>query len=174
MNNHYVMQFVLPVARAAVFDYLADARNLDGLTPHWLGFDVRTPTPIDMDVGTIVDYRLRWRRMPLVWRSEIVEWSPRASFTYEQRRGPYRHFRHLHRFEETAEGTLITDEVWWNVWGACLLRRWVDADLDAIFRVRVARLASAFGRKASSVVVRSSVHESARQGLSPYHTDAER
>lgn len=56
-----------------VFPFFANAENLDQVTPPWLKFEILTPVPIEMKVGTKVDYRLRLHGIPLRWRSEIAE-----------------------------------------------------------------------------------------------------
>jgi hypothetical protein len=48
----------LPRARAEVFPFFAEARNLDVITPPWLKLEVLTPGPIEMGAGTLIDYRL--------------------------------------------------------------------------------------------------------------------
>ena len=40
--------------------------------------------------GAAVEYRLRWRRLPLRWRTEITAWEPPRRFVDSQARGPYR------------------------------------------------------------------------------------
>ncbi|HEY1853277.1 MAG TPA: hypothetical protein VGG40_01705 [Solirubrobacterales bacterium] len=52
----------LPIAEA--FELFADARNLEPITPPWLGFEVTTPGEIEMREGTPIEYRLRLPRLP--------------------------------------------------------------------------------------------------------------
>ena len=88
--------------REQVFRFFASAENLNLLTPPWLGFNILTPLPIEMAVGTIIEYRIRLHGLPLTWRSEITEWQPPISFCDEQRGGPYRFWMHRHTFAESA------------------------------------------------------------------------
>ena len=92
--------------REQVFRFFASAENLNLLTPPWLGFNILTPLPIEMAVGTIIEYRIRLRGLPLTWRSEITEWQPPVSFCDEQRRGPYRFWIHRHTFAESRTARL--------------------------------------------------------------------
>jgi len=132
-----------------VFAWFADARNLELLTPGWLRFEIVTPTPIAMGVGTLIDYRLRVHGLPMRWRSEITAWEPGRRFVDEQRRGPYRLWVHEHRFDEEDGGTRIRDRVRYAVPGgplAPLLRRlWVRRDLDRIFGHRLGAMVARFG-----------------------------
>ena len=63
-----------------VWPFFANAGNLERLTPSFLKFEVLTPAPIEMAVGTCIDYRLRVRGVPIRWRSEITAWEPQRRF----------------------------------------------------------------------------------------------
>ncbi len=93
------------------FAFFSDARNLEALTPPWVGFEILTPTPIEMRSGTLIDYRIRVHGVPLKWRTEIVVWEPLSRFVDVQVRGPYRWWLHTHRFEACGAGTRVIDEV---------------------------------------------------------------
>lgn len=96
---------------SAVFSFFADPSNLERLTPPFLGFRILTPTPITMERGALIDYRISLRGIPLRWRTLIEQYEPGRSFVDSQVRGPYQLWRHTHQFEETPEGTLVRDHV---------------------------------------------------------------
>ncbi len=134
---HFQVEQSLPRPLDEVFPFFADARNLEKLTPDWLRFDVLTPDPIEMAVGTTIDYRLRWHGIPLRWTSEIAAWDPPHRFVDRQIRGPYRLWHHEHRFAAADGGTRITDEVEYAVWGGALANRiGVARDIARIFAHR--------------------------------------
>lgn len=101
----------LPLRRQAVFDFFADAGNLERITPPELRFRIITPLPVEMRKGARIEYRLSLYRIPFKWRTEIIHWEPPHSFVDSQISGPYRSWVHRHRFLETGNGTLMTDRV---------------------------------------------------------------
>lgn len=136
----------LPRPVDEVFAFFGDAHNLDVLTPPWLHFEIRTPGPIRMHAGTLIDYRIRLRGIPIPWRTRITEWAPGRRFVDEQVRGPYREWIHTHTFEPTDGGTLMTDTVRYRVPGGALVNALVvERDVARIFRYRLEALRRAFG-----------------------------
>jgi hypothetical protein len=67
-----------------IFPFFADARNLHVLTPPWLHFQILTKDPILMYSGTLIDYLLRIRGIPLRWQTRIDEWEPPYRFVDSQ------------------------------------------------------------------------------------------
>jgi ligand-binding SRPBCC domain-containing protein len=131
--------------REELFPFFADARNLERITPPWLHFEVLTPPPIEMERGALIDYRLRWRVLPIRWRTEITAWQPPYRFVDEQKRGPYRLWRHEHLFVEDRETTTMTDRVEYAVPGGRLVQRFfVKPDVERIFAHRRQVLSSLF------------------------------
>ncbi len=120
-----------------LFPFFAEARNLERITPPWLSFKVLTPAPIAIGLGTLIDYRLQWHRVPLRWRTEITAWQPPWRFVDEQIRGPYRLWRHEHIFADSNGGTTMTDRVEYAVPGGLLVQRlFVERDVERIFAYR--------------------------------------
>lgn len=128
-----------------VFPFFADARNLEALTPPWLQFKILTPPPIEMAPGALIEYSLRFRGIPIRWRTEITEWEPPYRFVDTQIRGPYRRWVHTHTFEETDGVTTVSDHVDYAApGGAWLERRLVQPDVERIFDFRNAVLEQLF------------------------------
>jgi hypothetical protein len=139
----------LPAPREKVFPFFADARNLAVITPPWLQFQILTPGEIPLRVGAIIDYRLRVHGIPIRWRTEITSWNPPDRFVDEQRRGPYRLWRHTHTFAEEKGGTRCTDRVDYAVAGGWLVNRLlVRRDVEIIFKYRETALKERFGDRA--------------------------
>lgn len=133
-----------------VFAFFSDAHNLTVITPPWLHFEVLTAAPIEMKVGTRIDYRLKRHGIPIRWQSEIITWHPPYTFADEQRQGPYRRWHHTHTFAETAEGIVVGDAVAYAVWGNSLVNKlFVQPDIEKIFTYRSQKLGALFHRPSS-------------------------
>lgn len=123
------------------FAFYGDARNLERITPPWLGFEVTTPGPIEMGVGTLIEYKLRLHGVPVRWRTRIEAWESPRRFVDAQVRGPYALWEHTHTFEEDGPGaTIIRDRVRYSIpfgpLGELADRLLVRRDLKQIFDYR--------------------------------------
>ena len=121
-----------------VFEFFSQARNLERITPPWLGFEV-VADPGPLAPGALIEYRLRLHGLPLRWISRIEEWEAERGFVDRQVRGPYRLWRHRHEFVPCAEGTVVRDRVRYALplgrLGA-VAHVFVRRDLDRIFDFR--------------------------------------
>ncbi len=132
-----------------VFRFFAEARNLERITPPWLGFEVLGTRPGGMGAGTMIEYRLRLHSIPLRWTSRIDEWSEDRGFVDRQVQGPYRLWHHRHEFVADGEGTLVRDTVRYALpfgpAGELAHAAFVRRDLERIFAFRRAAVQDALG-----------------------------
>jgi ligand-binding SRPBCC domain-containing protein len=140
----------LPGPPAAVFAFFADARNLEAITPPLLRFRVVTPGAIAMRAGTLIEYRLRVRGVPVRWLTRIEAWEPPHRFVDVQLRGPYTLWHHTHTFAgDGAGGTVMRDTVRYAIGfgalGELAHRAVVRRDLAAIFDFRAAAVPALLG-----------------------------
>jgi ligand-binding SRPBCC domain-containing protein len=133
-----------------VFAFFAQARNLERITPPWLGFEVLTSGPVEMRSGTLIEYRLRVHAVPVRWISRIEEWDSGRLFVDRQLRGPYRLWHHRHEFAACADGTVVRDRVRYALplgrLGELAHAAFVRRDLERIFDFRRAAVAQLLGR----------------------------
>src|SRR5271166_1904074 len=133
-----------------VFAFFADAHNLEEITPPWLGFKILSMSSDSIEEGTTILYRLRLHGIPVRWQTEICAWNPPHFFVDEQTKGPYKQWRHTHRFEGHGNRTKMIDEVQYSLpFGA--LGRIVHAvkvrrDISRIFDYRRLQIDALFGQ----------------------------
>jgi ligand-binding SRPBCC domain-containing protein len=140
-----------------VFAFFAEARNLERITPEWLRFEVRSPDPIEMSAGTVIDYRLVLHGVPLGWTSQIEVWNPdppAPQFVDRAIRGPFSLWHHRHRFAPAGTGTIVADEVHYAPpfgWLGELAQPLIVArDLERIFDHRQSAVAAILGAPAAT------------------------
>jgi ligand-binding SRPBCC domain-containing protein len=105
-------KLTLDLPREMVFDFFADAVNLERITPPELNFQIITPQPIDIKKDTLIDYKLKLHGFPLTWKTIISEWDPPLSFIDQALKSPYKQWIHRHVFTELdANKTLMEDTV---------------------------------------------------------------
>ena len=134
----------IPKPRPEVFEFFATASNLERITPPFLRFHIKTQEPIEMRKGALIDYSLRIHGLPAKWITEITEWEPPYRFVDRQLKGPYKLWHHTHTFTEEAGGTLMVDQVRYEVplgpLGDVVHALFVRKDVANIFRYRNASI----------------------------------
>jgi len=128
MRHNFQTEQWLPYPRERVFAFFADPANLPPLMPRWQHAQVEeaeyvppvlsTPTSIAAGKGSRITISFRpipFCPLRLKWEAYIAEFRWNDFFCDEQRRGPFKYFRHCHHTrEETREGiagTVVTDAV---------------------------------------------------------------
>lgn len=141
MSAHVLRRHQLvPGDPETVFAFFESPRNLEEITPPWLRFEVTHTTDEMMRLGTEIEYRLTWQRMPMKWRSRISEYEPGVSFADEMLHGPYRRWYHRHLFRPAAGGVEMEDIVEYELplgpLGRMVHAAVVRSQLESIFDYR--------------------------------------
>ena len=133
-----VQRVDVPIERA--FAFYSDARNLEAITPPWLGFRV-TSAPDVISEGALITYRLKLHGIPVRWRTRIAVWDPPTRFVDVQLAGPYALWEHTHTFAPLGPGAVeMRDRVRYRMpfgpLGALAHLLFVRRDLRRIFDFR--------------------------------------
>ena len=129
-----------PVDR--VFEFFSRPENLAKITPPKLGFEILTPGPIPMHVGSVIDYTVRiLPGVRVQWTTLIAEYEPNKRFVDVQLKGPYSLWHHQHCFEPLSESeTKMIDTVTYMMpmgWvGRMSHMLFVKRDIRRIFQYR--------------------------------------
>ncbi len=139
----------VPAGLDETFAFFSDARNLEAITPDFLGFEILTPMPVEMREGALIEYRIRLMGVTLPWLTRIASWRPRTSFVDVQLRGPYARWEHTHRFTPADGGTHVQDHVVYEVplapFSDPVRARFVRPTVERIFRHRQGAIARFLG-----------------------------
>jgi ligand-binding SRPBCC domain-containing protein len=112
MAEHILTRkLTLDLPREKVFQFFADAGNLERITPPELNFHIITPQPIKVGKGALIDYQLKLRGLPITWKTEISEWNPPGVFVDRALKSPYKQWIHRHVFTENANGATDIEDI---------------------------------------------------------------
>ncbi len=149
----YTLQRELTVPRplSSVFDFFSRPENLERITPPWLRFRILSVPPIEMKQGATIAYKLRLRGIPIRWLTEIELWNPPYEFVDSQVKGPYKLWRHTHRFSPAEGGTDILDVVQYalpfGALGKLVHQLQVERDVSQIFDYRAQQVEKIFQKR---------------------------
>ncbi len=139
-NQVFFAQQYFDLPREKVFHFFSKAENLEAITPPLLNFHVQAMSTEKIQEGTLIDYKLKIRGVPVSWRTRIEEWSPAQRFVDTQLKGPYKVWHHTHAFEDLGSGTLMTDVVKYvlplGLLGRLAGGAFVKGDVEKIFAYR--------------------------------------
>lgn len=147
---HLHRKQVLPISRAAAWDFFSSPDNLGKITPPQMNFEILSRTGGQrMFEGQVIHYRITV--MPLIrvtWVTKITNVDEGVSFTDEQLQGPYAIWKHLHQFSDVADGTEMRDHVEYalpmGLLGTVANTLFVEREVNRIFDYRFKLLKSYF------------------------------
>ena len=147
-THHFYRETTVPAPLEQVFEFFSRAENLSDLTPPWLQFQITSPLPVEMKPGALIEYRLKLMGIPFRWQTLITEWEPGVRFVDAQLKGPYKLWRHEHRFSASGDNTLMVDELSYEAPGwileplvTAVFVRW---QVERIFGFRAAAIKGIF------------------------------
>ncbi len=132
--------------------FFSDPSNLQKITPATMGFQVTDFDQKKMYQGQIIAYKISpLLGIKMSWVTEITTVRDKEFFIDEQRFGPYSFWHHKHYFEETPQGTLMTDVVHYGVplgfIGRIMNRLVIEKQLETIFKYRHQKVEQLFNKK---------------------------
>jgi ligand-binding SRPBCC domain-containing protein len=128
MRHRFQTEQWLPFPGERVFSFFANPANLPPLMPRWQHARVEKinlvsppfPSTAGVAAGEGSLIRISFRPVPLLplrlpWDAYIAEFRWNDFFCDEQRRGPFKYFRHCHRVRdesrESVAGAVVSDAV---------------------------------------------------------------
>ena len=142
MRHTFQSEQWVPYSGERVFAFFADPANLPPLMPAWQRARVEK-TPDAAGEGSLIT--ISFRPVPLLplrleWDALITEFRWNDFFCDEQRRGPFKYFRHCHRIREERNGTVVSDDVEYELpfgfLGDMANRLMIKRQIQSLFRHR--------------------------------------
>jgi ligand-binding SRPBCC domain-containing protein len=140
----------LPITLDKAWDFLSDPKNLQTITPDYMGFKILSGTDRPMFEGQLIQYIVTpIAGIKMKWVTEITHVRDKEYFVDEQRFGPYALWHHKHFLKEIPGGVLMEDVVDYKVplgiLGQLVHPFMVKPKLDEIFNYREQKLTELFG-----------------------------
>lgn len=140
----------LPITMEQAWDFFSDPKNLQEITPDYMGFQIRSGVERRMYPGQIIEYTVKpVLGIPLYWMTEITQVKKYEFFIDEQRVGPYNMWHHQHFFRAIEGGIEMEDIVHYRLplgpLGSIAHGLFVKRQLQGIFDYRVKILEEKFG-----------------------------
>jgi len=149
---HLFFEQKLPQPVDAVWNFMANPRNLPLITPPDLGLEITSrDLPEKIHPGLIISYTVK----PLfgiktIWLTEIKHLKEQEYFVDEQRAGPYKLWHHLHKLTQYKDYVLMSDTVTYKppygYLGNAVNSLFIKKRLKEIFEFRRETLEEKFGK----------------------------
>lgn len=132
--------------------FFSNPSNLQKITPETMGFQITDFDQKSMYAGQIIQYKVSpLLGLKLSWMTEITFVKDKSYFIDEQRFGPYALWHHKHFFEQSENGTKMTDVVHYALplgfIGRVMNSLVVKKQLNTIFEYRVKKVDEIFNAK---------------------------
>jgi ligand-binding SRPBCC domain-containing protein len=143
-------QFV-PTDIDTCWDFFSQPKNLQTITPPYMGFKILHGAAERMYPGQIIEYKVSpVLNIPMQWVTEIKHVVDNKLFVDNQMIGPYKLWHHKHFFEVKENGVLMTDIVHYalpfGILGQIAHALFVKKQLQTIFDYREQKVIELFGK----------------------------
>lgn len=140
----------VPINIDQAWDFLSSPKNLQLITPEYMGFKILSGADRPIFAGQIIQYSVTpILNIPTTWVTEITNVQHKNYFVDEQRYGPYAMWQHAHFIKEIEGGVemedLINYKVPLGILGQLVHPFLVKPKLDEIFEFRRKKLIELFG-----------------------------
>jgi ligand-binding SRPBCC domain-containing protein len=151
MIYYFKTEHLLPISIEMAWSFFSSAKNLALITPPEMEFKILTKLD-DKEIyeGLLIDYTVKpVLGIPLNWQTEIFKVDKPHSFADRQLKGPYKIWEHTHTFIQKENGTLMIDELKYQIplgiLGDLAHSIFVKKKVAEIFKFRERALEKIFG-----------------------------
>lgn len=142
----------LPISIDKAWAFFSSPKNLQKITPEFMGFDILSGADKDMYAGQIIKYSVKpVLGIPMLWVTEITQVVEKKYFVDTQLVGPYSIWHHTHFFREIEGGTEMEDIVDYKLpfgfLGKIVHALFVRRKVEQIFEYRTKIMDEMFGMK---------------------------
>jgi ligand-binding SRPBCC domain-containing protein len=151
MIYYFKTEHLLPISIEMAWSFFSSPKNLALITPPEMEFKILTKLD-DKEIyeGLLIDYTVKpVMGIPLNWQTEIFKVDKPHNFADRQLKGPYKIWEHTHTFIQKENGTLMIDELKYQIplgiLGQLAHTIFVKEKVAEIFKFRESALEKIFG-----------------------------
>jgi ligand-binding SRPBCC domain-containing protein len=142
----------LPISIEEAWSFFSSPKNLQNITPDYMGFVIKSGADSAMYAGQLITYTVSpVLGIPMGWVTEITHVDSPNYFVDNQRFGPYAMWHHKHFFKVVENGVEMEDIVDYKLplgfLGSIAHTVFVKNKLKQIFDYREKKLTELFGNK---------------------------
>jgi ligand-binding SRPBCC domain-containing protein len=102
----------LPISITEAWSFFSSPKNLQAITPDYMGFVIKSGADSEMYAGQLITYTVSpVLGIPMGWVTEITHVDAPNYFVDNQRFGPYAMWHHKHFFKTVENGVEMEDIV---------------------------------------------------------------
>jgi ligand-binding SRPBCC domain-containing protein len=142
----------LPISIEEAWSFFSSPKNLQTITPAYMGFVIKSGADSAMYAGQLITYTVSpVLGIPMGWVTEITHVDSPNYFVDNQRFGPYAMWHHKHFFKAVENGVEMEDIVDYKLplgfLGSIAHALFVKNKLNQIFDYREKKLTELFSKK---------------------------
>ncbi len=138
-TNVYTKSTLIATSREELFAFHANPENIKIVTPPYIKTKLLFVSDNPLVAGSSIQLKSVRFGIPQEWLVKVTDYNAPSYFTDTQLKGPFKLFKHTHKFESSINGTILTDVVYYipkgNFLGK-LVKSFIHKELVKMFDYR--------------------------------------
>lgn len=143
----------VPSSNTKTLSFFEHPENIEKVTPPSMNLKVGKVSEEALREGTRIPLSFTILNFPIEWITKVKAWNPGKGFSDTQVKGPFSSWNHTHEFESTQGGTLIREQIEYQLpfgsLGDMVAGAWVRTKLETLLNYRIEKTEKYFQQQPS-------------------------